>query len=237
MATSTLPPSLSSQNPFRPSQSVSNPWFDNTRQATTSSPPPIMTPEFPPTFIHINAPPAVRPYYPGAHYIDDTGNVVSPPTTRPVVAHQLVIDDNGNFVPMEDLHARMPRSGRLPWTGTRGLANLAAATIPLRTTTPLPAPAAQGLANLVAAHAPVMEEAKLNLNKANYRTWSKTLWNNIAMNSGATRYLDPMEEPPSEARYPRAYRTWRSTNCTFNATHPVIAGVNVAILPDCHRLS
>jgi hypothetical protein len=28
-----------------------------------------------------------------------------------------------------------------------------------------------------------------------------------------------------------------STNCTFNATYPVIAGVDVAILPDCHSLS
>ncbi|KAJ7770373.1 hypothetical protein B0H14DRAFT_3509292 [Mycena olivaceomarginata] len=111
MATSTLPPSLSSRNPFRPSASLSNPWFDNKRQAATSSPPPVMTPEFPQTFIHINAPPAVRPYYPGARYIDDSGNVVSPPTTRPVVAHQMVIDDNGNFVPMEDLRAGMPRSG------------------------------------------------------------------------------------------------------------------------------
>jgi hypothetical protein len=45
----------------------------------------------------------------------------------------------------------------------------------------------------------------------------KTLWNNIAMNSGATRYLDPTEEPPSEARYPHAHCIWRDNDIAICA--------------------
>ncbi|KAJ7306779.1 hypothetical protein DFH08DRAFT_1088839 [Mycena albidolilacea] len=209
-----------------------------------------MTPEFPPTFIHINAPPAIRPYYPGARYIDDAGNVVLLPTTRPVVAHQLVIDDNGNFVPMEDLHARMPRSGsRQPRRHhSQHAAAPQEAPVDRRSRSRQPRRRhdsseddhSSSRSRSSGSRQPCRrarsrdgrggpqikplsltgtwkEEAKLDLNKANYRTWSKTLWNNIAMNSGATRYLDPTEEPPSEARYPRAYRTWRDNDIAICA--------------------
>ncbi|KAJ7705765.1 hypothetical protein B0H14DRAFT_3526247 [Mycena olivaceomarginata] len=251
MATNVLPSSLSSRNPFRPSSSQSNPWFDNTRHADTSSPPPVMTPDFPPTFIHINAPPAVRPYYPGARYIDDAGNVVSPPTTRPVIAHPMAIDDNGNFVPMGGLHAGMSRSRsrqphhrhpqhadvqqEVPVEPRRSRSrqprhrrshssdrsssrsrSRSGSRQPRRRAHPRDGRGGPQIKPL-SLTGTWKEDAKLDLNKSNYRTWSKTLWNSIAMHSGATRYLDPTEEAPSEARYPCAYRTWRDNDVAICA--------------------
>ncbi|KAK6995691.1 hypothetical protein R3P38DRAFT_2460163, partial [Favolaschia claudopus] len=61
------------------------------------------------------------------------------------------------------------------------------------------------------------EEDKLALERGNYREWATKVWNFIGLNSGATRWLDPNERPPSFERYPHACRVWQDNDVAIRS--------------------
>ncbi|KAJ7768633.1 hypothetical protein DFH07DRAFT_954530 [Mycena maculata] len=61
------------------------------------------------------------------------------------------------------------------------------------------------------------EEDKLALERGNYREWVKKVHAQIGLQSGAMRWLDPNEIPPSFAVYPRAHRTWQDNDVAIRS--------------------
>ncbi|KAF7371902.1 Integrase catalytic domain-containing protein [Mycena venus] len=61
------------------------------------------------------------------------------------------------------------------------------------------------------------EDAKLALEKGNYKGWATKVWFTIGLNAGATRWLDPHAEPPSLELYPRANRTWHDNDVAIRS--------------------
>ncbi|KAJ7606506.1 hypothetical protein FB45DRAFT_878439 [Roridomyces roridus] len=60
-------------------------------------------------------------------------------------------------------------------------------------------------------------EDKLSLAHDNYATWSKHVHAHIGLQSGATRWLDPTELPPSFDMYPQASRIWHDNDMALHS--------------------
>ncbi|KAJ7618382.1 hypothetical protein FB45DRAFT_871851 [Roridomyces roridus] len=60
-------------------------------------------------------------------------------------------------------------------------------------------------------------EDKLSLAHDNYAVWSKRVHAHIGLHSGATRWLDPSELPPSFDMYPQANRIWHDNDMALRS--------------------